>query len=174
MKKWIVLTMMVFSCIVSCDDKAMTTDRPDNSLTGLVRLIIGYKNIEEEGMYNGSSVESSNTTLSVWKISDTKIQLRYYSKWDEVPLYIDIPSIPVSGERNNVVLNSSFDSVELKYDNESYLVSGSISGWIKLAMDSKASQSLEDPATPDFICDININLSVDGKTFNLKITSIKP
>ena len=28
--------------------------------------------------------------------------------------------------------------------------------------------------TPDYTCDININCSIDGKTFNLKITSIKP
>ena len=159
---------MVFGCIVSCD-KWHTTDPSDNSVVGLIKLISSYRNIEEEDTYDGVRVENSNTMLYIGKISNTKVSLLYYSKWDEVPLYIDIPSIPVSGERNNVVLNSSFDSVELKYDNESYLANGSISGWIKLATHSDT----KSPGTPDFICDININCSVSGKIFNLKITSIK-
>ena len=174
MKKWIVLTMMVFGCIVSCDDKWKTTDPPDNSLAGSI-IVADYENIEQEGMYNEVSIEISNSILAIGKISDTKVQLRYESKWDEVPLYIMIPSIPVSGVPNNVVLDSSFDNIDLKYNNKSYFASGSISGWIKKVIDSKSSHniSLGIPAIPDFTCEININCSVDDKIFNLKITSIK-
>lgn len=186
MKK-IALLLPIIICgliLSSCKDDAEKpdTDPLDTSIAASVAMY-NYYLLEATATYNGSVLHNLNqgksSFLDIMEISDTEISLYIASKWDDAIVWVQIPSIPLSGKNYDVTFDNTFSDATI-WDNHSEYsaITGSVNGWIReksIAHSDKSVNTNETRTTLaqyTFDCEINIDCVVDGKPLTLKITNI--
>lgn len=185
----ITIGLIVFLFAFSCSDGAhVIVDPPSNHpLVKRLILIRNYPIMEAEGSYDGVTLEEmdSDTSLIAFRDCNTPepfVEMGCRVTWGETTYTINIPSIFLEGEATDPFFITFDDTSEkttitINNDKRYSSIHSTISGWIK----PRLKETLKTSTTtrsgyrgPEVLCEINISCIVEGKTLNLKITSIEP
>lgn len=164
---------------LSCKENAEESGiyPPDKSLAGSVH-IDAYR-FEAKAKYDGTELDGfkyDTGLLVVDKKADTEVNLMCSSKWNNIPLKIYIPKIVLSGKSYDVTFDSTSNESTVSFDNKDYTsVPTTVKGWIRqtdYAPTNKTTRT--SPARNSYLCEINIECTIDGKVLSFIISSVNP
>lgn len=181
----ITIGLIVFLFAFSCSDKVHTTaPSPESPLIHLPLLIVEYPILEAESSFDGVALEGMDSGRSYITFKKNinwlpLVGLICQTTWEETTYTIHIPAIFLEGEPTHITFDDTSDETTITVNSgkEHISIHSTVSGWIE----PRLKETLKTSTTtrsgyrgPEVLCEINISCIVEGKTLNLKITSIEP